>query len=165
LCERLLRNARTDAHAGVRLANLSVLQERFPATAEARQASIAGLADASPWVRLSAARFAHEGREALEALVRDRHVPHAPAAGAAEAVALLAARLPPDRAGPLLVEVVKSRMDDARRQAIEAIGHLCYTPALGPLVVLLERADAATASAAAAALARLGDAKAEAALL
>jgi HEAT repeat protein len=147
----------------VRLANLSVLQERFPSTPEAREASLAGLEDTTPWMRLSAARFLpDEGREVLEALVRDRHVPDA---AAAEAIALLAARLPPDRAGPLLVEILKSRTDDARRQAIEALGHLRYAPALGPLVVLLERADPATASAAAAALASLGDAKSETALL
>src|SRR5262249_23372175 len=163
LCERLLRNARTDAHAGVRLANLSVLQERFASTPEAQEASRAGLEDTNPWVRLSSARFLlDEGRDVLEALVRDRRLPHA---AAAEAVALLAGRLPPESAGPLLVEAVKTRTDDARRQAIEAIGRLRYAPALGPLIVLLERADPPTASSAAAALARLGDAKAETALL
>jgi len=163
LCERLLRNARTDPQAGVRLANLSVLQERFASTPEARQASAEGLQDASPWVRLSAARFAgDEGREVLEALVRDRHVPDD---AAAEAVVLLAVRLPVDRAGPILVEALKSRTGDARRQAIDALAHLRYAPALGPIVVLVERADAATASAAAAALGSFGDAKAEPALL
>jgi hypothetical protein len=163
LCERLLRNARTDLHAGVRLANLAVLQERFASTPEAWKASRDGLEDANPWVRLSSARFlGDEGHGVLEALVHDRSVP---GEAAAEAVALLAARLLPERAGPLLIEVVKTRTDDGRREAVGALGRLRYLPALGPLAVLLERADPATACAAAASLAMLGDAKAEPALL
>lgn len=163
ICRRLARNALSDPISGVRLWNLLQLHDVFASTGEAREASRAALADSSPWVRLSAARFLRDGGlEVLEALARDRLIPDQ---AAVEAVALLAARLPVDRAGPLLVDVLKSRAGDARRQAVDELGRLRYEPALGPLIVVMERADPRTAAAAAAALGSLGDARAETSLL
>lgn len=163
ICQRLARNALSDPLPGVRLWNLLLLHDQFASTGEAREASRPALADSSPWVRLAAARFlGDEGLEVLEALARDRQTPDQ---AALEAVALLAARLPVDRAGPLLVDVLKSRAGDARRQAIEELGRLRYQPALGPLIVLMERSDPRSAAAAAAALGSLGDARAETSLL
>jgi hypothetical protein len=163
ICQRLARNALSDPLPGVRLLNLLQLHDGFPGTGEARDASRAALADSSPWVRLSAARFlGDEGLTVLEDLARDRQIFDQ---AAVEAVALLAARLPVDRAGPLLVDVLESRAGDAHRQAVEELGRLRYAPALGPLMVVLERADPRNAAVAAAALGSLGDARAESSLL
>jgi HEAT repeat protein len=163
ICERLARNAKTDPLPGVRLWNLLQLHEQFPETREAREASQEDLKDPSPWVRLAAGRFLKdEGLEAFEHLAQDRAVPES---AAAEAVALLAARCPADRAGPFLVTALKTHSGEARRQAVKELGRIGHRPARGPLLVLLEHADPGTAAAAAAALARLGDATAERALL
>jgi HEAT repeat protein len=162
ICQRLARNAVEDPVPGVRLLNLLQLHDTFGDSTEAREASRAALADASPWVRLSAARFLHEEVETLEALSRDREVPDQ---AAAEAVALLAARLPSDRAGPLFVDVMKTRTGEAAREAIDQLGRLRHAPAFGPLVVVMDRGDARTAAAAATALGALGDPRAEVSLL
>jgi HEAT repeat protein len=163
ICPRLARNACQDSVSGVRLWNLLALQEQFPLSREAREASRQGLEDVSPWVRLSAARFLREGEgPALESLVRDPAVPdHA----AAEAVALLAARGPAGEVGSLLVATLKARSGETRRQAIEELGRLRHAPAFGPLVVLLQRSDPGTAAAAAQALGALGDLRAQHALV
>jgi HEAT repeat protein len=162
ICPRLARNVVEDPVPGVRLLNLLQLQEAFGGTGEAREASRAALSDPSPWARLAAARFLQGEVQALEALARDREVPDQ---AAAEAIELLAARLSLERAGPLLVDVVKSRTSDARRQAIQELGRLRHGPALGPLVVVMERDDPRTAAAAATALGALGDPRAEVSLL
>jgi len=163
ICERLARNATSDPHSGVRLWNLLQLHEQFPDTPEAREASRVNLGDPGPWVRLAAARFSREeGLDALKSLAEDRE---APEGAAAEAVALFAARGPAEAAGPLLLAALKTRTGQVRRQAIEDLGRLRHLPARGPLLVLLERADPRTAAAAAAALAALGDARAEPGLL
>jgi hypothetical protein len=163
VCERLARNAKSDPLPGVRLWNLLQLHEHFPETREAREASQEDLKDPSPWVRLAAVRFLKdEGLEVLEQLAQDRAVPES---AAAEAVGLLAARCPAERAGPLLLTALKTHSGEARRQAVQELGRICHRPARGPLLVLLEHADPATGAAAAAALARLGEATAETALL
>jgi len=163
ICERLARNAGSDPIPAARLWNLLQLHDAFARTEEARDVSRAALADSSPWVRLAAARFlGDEGLEVLEALARDRQIPDQ---AAVEAVALLAARLPMDRAGPLLVDVLKSLAGDARRQAIDELGRLRYEPALTPLIVVLGRADPRTAASAAGALGSLRDDRAEPSLL
>jgi len=163
VCERLAHNARVDSHSGVRLWNLLQLHEQFPETPEARDASQEDLVDPSPWVRLAAARFLKdEGLEALEHLAQDRAVPES---AAAEAVALLAARCPAERAGPLLLTALKAHSGEARRQAVEELGRIRYYRARGPMIVLLERADPRTGAAAATALAALGDVTAEKTLL
>ena len=163
VCERLAHNARLDPSPGVRLWNLWQLHEKFPETPQAREASRQDLADPSPWVRLTAARFLNdEGIETLEGLAQDRGVPES---AAADAVALLAARCPVARAGPLLVAALKAHSGEARVQAVQELGRLRYQPARKPLLVLLGRADPRCAAAAAEALGALGDASAEAALL
>ena len=154
VCERLARNAKSDSLPGVRLWNLLQLHEQFPETREAREASQEDLKDASPWVRLAAVRFLKdEGLEVLEHLAQDRAVPDS---AAVEAVALLAARCPAERAGPLLLTALKKHSGEARRQAVEELGRIRYQPARGPLIVLVECADPRTGAAAAAALAALG---------
>ncbi len=163
VCERLARNARLDPDPGVRLWNLWQLHEKFPETPEAREASREDLTDPSPWVRLTAARFLKdEGIETLERLAQDRGVPES---AAADAVALLAARCPVARVGPLLVAALKAHSGEARVQAVQELGRIRYQPARRPLLVLLGRADPRSAAAAAEALSALGDASAEAALL
>ncbi len=163
VCERLARNARSDPQPGVRLLNLLQLHEQFPEKAEAREASQEDLKDPSPWVRLAAARFLKdEGLAVLEQLVQDRAIPES---AAAEALTLLAARYPAQRAGPLLATALKMHSGEARRQAVEELGRIRYGQARGPLRVLLEHADPRTGAAAAAALAALGDVKAETTLL
>ena len=163
ICERLAHNARHDPHLSVRLWNLQLLQDGFAATPQAKEVSRAALSDVGPWVRLSAARFlVDEGREALLALVQEKGVPEQ---AAAEAVSLLAARLPIESSGPLLIGVLTSHSGDARRQAVEELGRLRHLPALLPLIALLKRSDPGTAAAAATALGRLGEVKAEQGLL
>jgi HEAT repeat protein len=163
LCERLARNAAADPDPGVRLWTLLQLQEQFGLTPEAGKASRAGLGDTSPWVRLSAARFLRdEGLEVLRALAQDRQVPDD---AASEAVALLAARLSTGEAGPLLLSVLKHRSGETGRQAVEQLGRLKHLPAVGPLIVVLERSNPRTAAAAATALGTIGDSSAEPALL
>jgi HEAT repeat protein len=143
----------------VRLWNLSLLQQHFPALPATKEASHAGLSDPSPWVRLAAARFLpDEGNEVLRSLVADER---APAYASAEAVSLLAARLPSEEAGPLLIAALKGRSGETRRQAIQELGRLKFGRALGPLCVLLEHGDPRTAATAAEALGAIGDAKAE----
>jgi hypothetical protein len=163
VCELLARNAKSDPLPGVRLWNLLQLHEQFAETAQAREASEEDLNDPSPWVRLAGARFLHDGGlEVLEHLALDQEVPES---AAAEAIALLAARCPAERAGPLLVTAVKTRPGEARRQAVEELGRIGYRQARGPLIVLLEYADPRTAAATATALGALGDVTAEPALL
>jgi hypothetical protein len=162
ICPRLARNAASDPLPEVRLLNVLQLHEKFTASREALATSRAALADASPWVRLAAARFLRAEFETLEALVRDREVPDQ---AAAEAVTLLAARLAPERAGPLLVEILKARTGDTQRQAIQELGRLRHAPAFDPLVVALGGTDPRTAAAAATALGALGDPRAETSLL
>jgi HEAT repeat protein len=162
LCPRLARNAGADPLPGVRLQNLAQLQDKFTAAPEALATSRAALFDSDPWVRLAAARFLRAEVETLEAVARDRK---APDQAAAEAVALLAARMPAERVGPVLIEIVKNRTDEARRQAVEELGRLRHAPAAGPLIVLVDRADPRTAAAAATALGALEDAHAESSLI
>jgi hypothetical protein len=163
LCERLARNAREDSVAGVRLWNLTLLQQQFSGRKEVKEVSRLLLADVSPWVRLAAARFlTEEAGPVLRALLEDRQAPdHA----AAEAAALLAARLPVGAAGPVLMAALKARAGEARRQVIHELGRLQHAPAVGPLCVLLARSDPRTAAVAAEALGAIGDAKAESHLL
>jgi hypothetical protein len=161
--ERLAGNARKDPIPGVRLWNLSLLQQHFPALPTAMEASHAGLSDPNPWVRLAAARFLRdEGKEALRSLLAD---PQAPDHASAEAASLLAARLRVEEAGPLLIAALKGRSGETRRQSIEELGRLKFAPSLGPLCVLLEGTDPRTAAAAAEALEAIGDPKAEPRLL
>lgn len=160
---RLARNAREDPEPGARLSNLVCLQEQFPLVPSARDASLAALEDASPWVRLSAARFlTHEGYGVLRALLADDA---APDDAAADAVTLLSSRLPRSEAGPLLAPILKSHTGETQRRAIESLGRLGYAAAAGPLMVILERSNPRTAAVAARALAALGHAPAERALL
>lgn len=163
VCERLAENVRLDHLPGVRLWNLLQLQEDFAETPNAKEASRLALSDSGPWVRLAAARFLRdEGLPVLEALARTRGVPDQ---AAAEAIGLLAVRAPRERSGPLLIEILKSHTGDARRQAIEDLGRMRHAPAVGPLIVLLDRAEPRTAAAAAQSLGQLGAGKAEASLL
>jgi HEAT repeat protein len=163
ICERQSRNARDDESPGVRLWNLTLLQQHFADRPEAREASRALLADRDPWVRLAAARFLpDESPPVLRGLLDDRETPdHA----AAEAAVLLGARLPAAEAGPLLTSALKRRSGEARRLAMQELGRIRHGPAVNPLCVLLDRADPRTAAAAAEALGTIGDAKAEAHLL
>jgi HEAT repeat protein len=103
-----------------------------------------------------------EGNEVLRSLVADER---APDYASAEAASLLAARLPPDEAGPLLVAALKGRSGETRRQSIQELGRLKFAPSFGPLCVLLDRADPRTAAASAEALEAIGDPKAEPCLL
>jgi hypothetical protein len=161
--DRLAANAGKDPIPGVRLWNLSLLQQHFPGRPGAKVASRSGLPDPDPWVRLAAARFLpDEGNEVLRSLVADER---APDYASAEAASLLAARLPPTEAGPLLVTAIKGRSGETRRQSIQELGRLKFGPALGPMCVLLEQADARTAAAASEALGAIGDPRAEPYLL
>lgn len=163
VCERLAQNARADPHPGVRLWNLLQLHEEFPGTKEACEASRADLEDASPWVRLAAARFLkEEGLPTLERLALDRATPEG---AAVDALALVAARHPAWRAGPILLTALKTLAGEARREAMQKLGRIGYAQARGPLIVLLERADPRTAATAAGALGALRDAGAERSLL
>ena len=162
VCPRLARHVAEDPLPEVRRLNLLQLHDKFTAARETLTTSRAALSDPSPWVRLAAARFLRAEVETLEALARDQQ---APDQVAAEAVALLAARLAPERAGPLLVEILGSRTGDAQRQAIEELGRLRHAPAYDALVVALDRADPRIAAAAAIALGALGDPRAETSLL
>lgn len=163
ICERLARNARKDAEAGVRLWNLTLLQQTFPERPETQAASAAALADRDPWVRLAAARFLPiEGASVLKELLAD---PSSPDQAAAESAALLGARLGVEEAGPLLLTALKVRSGSARRQVVSELGRLRYTPAFGALCVLLGRSEPRLAAAAAGALASLADVRAERHLL
>jgi hypothetical protein len=160
--DRLAANAGKDPVPGVRLWNLSLLQQHFT-DLSAATASRTSLGDPDPWVRLAAARFLpDEGNDVLQSLVADER---APDYASAEAASLLAARMPPETAGPLLVAALKGRSGETRRQSIQELGRLRFGPAVGPLCVLLERADARTAAAAAEALGAIDDPRAEPHLL
>ncbi len=163
ICERLARNAREDMSSGVRLWNLTLLQHHFDGRSETKEASHALLADPSPWVRLAAARFLpDEGSPVLRALLEEGKTPdHA----AAEAAALLGARLRIAEAGPLLIATLKKWSGETRRQAIQELGRLKHAPAVGPLCVLLDRSDPRAAADAADALRTIGDPKAAPRLL
>src|SRR5262249_36124062 len=130
---------------------------------EPEAARRAGLADRSPCSRIAAARFLHAGSEGtLRSLLEDRRTPdHV----SADAASLLAARLPPEEAGPLLIATLKGRSGETRRQAIQELGRLKHAASVGPLCVLLENADPRTAAAAAAALEAIGDPRTQARLL
>ena len=80
-------------------------------------------------------------------------------------MALLAARCPAERAGPLLLPALKTHSGEARLQAVKELGRIRHRQARGPLLVLLEHADPGTGATTAAALARLGEVTAEPALL
>src|SRR5262249_36272858 len=114
---------------------------------EPEAARRAGLADRSPCSRIAAARFLRAGSEGtLRSLLEDRRTPdHV----SADAASLLAARLPPEQAGPLLIATLKGRSGETRRQAIQELGRLKHAAGVGPLCVLLENADPRTTAAAA----------------
>src|SRR4029453_4983336 len=58
-----------------------------------------------------------------------------------------------------LVAALKGRSGETRRQSVQELGRLKFAPGLGPLCVLLDRADPRTAAAAAEALEAIGDAR------
>ena len=115
---RLARNAAEDSLSSVRLRNLTLLQERFPALAEAREASRAALASDQPNLRLAGARFlGAEGLDAAEALALSGEVEadlrrqalqlffrHADAGRAVTVLERLAAAPPPPELLPARVE-------------------------------------------------------------
>ncbi len=163
VCECLARNVQEDEEPGVRLWNLNLLAQHFADRPETLAASRAGLSDSSPWVRLAAARLLPvEGAQVLKALLADRATPDH---SAAEAAALIGARLPADEAGPALIAALKNRSGEARRQAIQELGRIKHAPAVGPLCVALDRSEPRDAAAAAAALGAIGDPKSERHLL
>jgi hypothetical protein len=155
VCARLAQNVRTDKVHPVRLTNLSLLQQHFREQPETVEASRAALADSDAWVRLAAARFLKaESLPALRGLVQDRVTPDE---AVAEAVALLAARLPAAETGALLMGVLAKRAGQARGRAIQELGRIRYLPAIEALCTLLDEGDARAATA----LGSIGGATAE----
>ena len=161
---RLARNAAEDSLSSVRLRNLTLLQERFPALNEAREASREALGSDQPNLRLAAARFlGAEGLDAAESLAVAPEVEadlrrqalqhffrHAEAGRAAPVLEQLAASSPPAELLPALVE---------------AAGKLRHVPTLERLLAQADGLGDAAAVNLAEAVAGADDAAAEDGLL
>ncbi len=161
---RLAKNAAQDALSSVRLRNLTLLQERFPALSETREASRAALASDQPNLRLAAARFlGAEGLDAAEALALSPEVEadlrrqalqhffrHADEGRAVKVLEQLAAAASPAELLPALVE---------------AAGRLRHVPTLERLLAQADGLGDEAAASLAGAVAGAGDAAAEEGLL
>jgi hypothetical protein len=150
LPERLAANAREDLVHLVRGRNLEILLRTFPHSEEARTAAHHALSDPSPHVRLEGATFL--GKEALDCLRRLATEEPMPEEVTAGALVSLAKNAPGEDTASLLLEYAKRRRGMVRTAAIEGLGILRLTSAIGTLSVILEEADSEAAGAAARAL-------------
>jgi HEAT repeat protein len=161
---RLARNAAEDSLSSVRLRNLTLLQERFPALAETLDASRAALASDQPNLRLVGARFlGAEGLDAAEALALSAEVEpdlrrqalqhffhHTDAGRAVPVLEQLAASSPPAELLPALVE---------------AAGRIRHVPTLERLLGQADGLGDSAVASLAGAVAEANDAAAEEGLL
>ena len=160
---RLARNALSDGLSSVRLHNLTLLQQRYPTSDEARETSATLLTDSNHSIRLAAAMFADDDAPAV---VREIALD----TQAGDDVRIKAVQhLVATAEGEEMVEIASSLLTDAskrlRRLAIQSLGRLQHRPSLEAIVALLNPADVATSLEIIKAVENIGDSSAEGVLI
>jgi HEAT repeat protein len=160
--QRLADNARKDPEAGVRLQNLLLLARELPEDPKTLEALRAGCSDASPLVRLRAAKeLGAEGRGLVEEFAESTEED----ALSAEAVSFLGPGLPFERTRAILDQALRSRLLQTALACLEALGRSGDAADIEALVKVLADEEGELAAAAARALGTTGSPAAEPALI
>jgi hypothetical protein len=159
---RLAGNVKADPEAGVRLQNLLFLIRELPAAPETREALRTACADASPEIRLQAAKgLGAAGRDVLLDLAGSR----VDDAVRAEAVSVLDRELSFERTKAILDDALDRYHPKTACACLEALGKSGDAAAVDELGKVLAREPGELAAAAAQALGATGSPAAEPALL
>jgi HEAT repeat protein len=159
---RLADNVKADPEAGVRLQNLLCLIRELPEAPETHEALRTACADASPEVRLQAAKgLGAEGRDDLQGLTESR----VDDAVRAEAVSALERELPFERTKAILDDALDRYHSKTACACLEALCKSGDAAAVDELGKALAREPGELAAAAAQALGATGSPAAEPALL
>ena len=159
---RLAGNVKADPEAGVRLQNLLFLIRELPAAPETREALRTACADASPEIRLQAAKgLGAAGRDVLLDLAGSR----VDDAVRAEAVSVLDRELSFERTKAILDDALDRYHPKTARACLEALGKSGDAAAVDELGKVLALEHNEVAVAAAQALGATGSPAAEPALL
>jgi HEAT repeats len=120
--ERLAAIARRDPVNAVRLSALELLRDERPGHPAAREALVAGCADAEPFIRLTAAAALgpRDGRAALQPLASSAAVSDEVSAGAVDA---LRSALAPDDARAILAESLRHRRTLTAAACVDRLAH------------------------------------------
>ena len=155
--QRLAENAGRDPNAAVRLRSLILLVREYPGEPGTVEALRAACADASPRVRLQAAReLRAEGRDLLLELTESEED-----AVSAEAVLALRRELPFEHTRAVLDNALRRRRLETAGACLEALGLGGEAAAVDVLARVLAREKGELAAAAALALGTTGSADAE----
>ena len=160
--ERLVTNATEDPETGVRLSNLEELIHRGTNTPLTKGALRVASEDADPALRVRAAKVLTSRAIALcEPIARDATVD---TTVRVDALAVVVARFPDPRVGPLLARLLEDPTATLRTQAVRAIGTLRHRQSLPYLERVLE-SDHGTVLEIPKAILAIGDRQAEGLLL
>lgn len=133
--QRIAENLRREPKEAVELQCLQLLDRDFPDHPATREALLAALQDRGDEVRLWAARrLGEEGRETLLALATNAGTPDA---CAAQAVAALGPRLPPEPAEAALRRALTWKRHETARALLETLGRLRRAEAEGLMIEAL----------------------------
>ncbi len=158
VAQRLSENVHRDPGAEVRLRNLLLLAREFAGAPETLEALRAACTDASPRVRLRAAKeLGDEGTkvllETLESATSD--------AISAEAVTLLGRSLPIEQARALLHHSLRQRLHLTARACLEALAASTAAEDVDTLIKVMTREHSELAAVAATSLGTIGNPAAE----
>jgi HEAT repeat protein len=160
---RIAQNTLGEPEWRVRLANIRLLSNRFPSRQATRDALVVAVRDAHPEVRLQAAfALGEEGEQVLLDLASKEPIDDF---CAAQAIAELGRRLPPDRALEILGNTLRRRHMKAALACLESLGSHGGPAVVDPLGKVLAVETGELAAAAAVALGRSRAPQAEAPLL
>ncbi len=158
IAQRLAENARRDPDAEVRLRTVLVLAREFPGAPAALAALRTACADASPRVRLWAAKeLGVEGHEILLELAENAEDDLI----SAQAVSLLGQDLPIERTRTLLLQALRRRRHRTARVCLETLGRSTAVEDLDILVEVMAREQGDLAPVAATSLGAIGSPAAE----
>src|SRR6185295_17841389 len=156
--QRLAENVQQDPEPGVRLRNLILLARELPRDPRTAEVLRLACSDASPEVRLRAAKeLGFEGRAVLAELAEGMEDDSCSAA----AVSALGGELPLERMQDILVHALRRRRVQTARACLEGLGRDGTAAAVETLVKVLAREHGELATAAAVALGAAGGAAAE----
>jgi HEAT repeat protein len=155
---RLARNARRDPAAGVRLQNLRFLALESPGDPRTVKTLRKACSDASPKVRLWAAReLGAEGRDVLRQLAESEEDDDC----SAQAISALSSALPFETTRAILLQALRGRHVQTARACVEALGRSGTAAAVEDLAKVMAREKGELAVAAVQALGTTGNTAAE----
>ena len=158
VAQRMAENAQKDPEAGVRLQNLLLLVHDHPGYPETTEALRTACSDASPQIRLRAAKeLGAEGRDVLVELAENT----VDDAVSAQAVSILAGELSGERTRAILVQALRRRRIQTASACLEALGRSTAAEDVDTLVKVLTREKSELAAVAATALGTTGNPAAE----